>query len=69
MCQILKTGIILLLFKGKGAKTKNKDNYRGITLFPTISKIYEMILVNRLEHKKEWDVLKHLSVISNVEIA
>ena len=49
VCQILKTGIILPLFKGKGTKANNKDNYRGITLFPTISKIYEMILVNRLE--------------------
>ena len=49
VCEILKTGIILPLFKGKGAKANNKDNYRGITLFPTISKIYEMILVNRLE--------------------
>ena len=36
-------------FKGKGAKANNKDNYRGMTLFPTISKIYEIILVNRLE--------------------
>ena len=49
LCQILKIGIILPLFKGKGAKANIKDNYRGITLFPTISKIYEMILVNRLE--------------------
>ena len=24
----LKTGLILLLFKGKGAKANNKDNYR-----------------------------------------
>ena len=37
------------LFKGKGAKANNKDNYRGITLFPTLCKIYEMILLNRLE--------------------
>ena len=49
VCQILKTGIILPLFKRKGAKANNKDNYRGITLFPTISKISEMILVHRLE--------------------
>ena len=42
-------GIILPLFKGKGAKPNNKDNYRGITLFPTLCKIYEMILLNRLE--------------------
>ena len=42
-------GIILPLFKGKGAKANNKDNYRGVTLFPTLCKIYEMILLNRLE--------------------
>ena len=45
----LKTGLILPLFKGKGAKANNKDNYRGRTLFPTLCKIYEMILLNRLE--------------------
>ena len=37
------------LFKGKGAKADNKDNYRGITLFLTLCKIYELILLNRLE--------------------
>ena len=42
-------GIILPLFKGQGAKANNKDNYRGITLFPTLCKIYEMILLDRLE--------------------
>ena len=37
------------MFKGKGAKANNNHNYRGITLFPTLCKIYEMILLNRLE--------------------
>ena len=46
----LKSGIILPLFKGKGAKANNKDNYRGITLFPTLCKTYEMILLNRLDN-------------------
>ena len=41
--------VILSLFKGKGAKANNKDNYKGITLFPTFCKIYEMVLLNRLE--------------------
>ena len=45
----IKKGIILPLFKGKGAKANNKDSYRGITLFPTLCKIYEMVLFNRLE--------------------
>ena len=49
VCKSLKIGIIFLLFKGKGTKANNKDNYRGITLFPTLCKIYEMILLNRLE--------------------
>ena len=34
--------------KGEGAKANNKDNYGEITLFPTLCKIYEMILLNRL---------------------
>ena len=37
---------MLPLFKCKGGKENNRDNYRGITI---ISKIYEMTLVNRLE--------------------
>ena len=45
----LKLGVILPLFKGKGAKANNKDNYRGITMFPTLCKVYRMILLNRLE--------------------
>ena len=45
----LKTGIILPLFKGKGSMVNNKDNYRGITMFPTLTKNYEMVLLDRLE--------------------
>ena len=48
-CESLLTGVILPLFKWKGAKANNKDNYRGITLFPTLCKIHEMVLLNRLE--------------------
>ena len=39
VCESLKTGVILQLFKGNGSKANNKDNYRGITLFPTLCKI------------------------------
>ena len=35
--------------KGKGAKANNNNNYPGITLFSTLCKIYEMIILNRLE--------------------
>ena len=50
ICESLKVGT---LFKGKGVKANNKDNYRGITLFPTLCKIYEMVLLNRLEKYAE----------------
>ena len=49
VCDSLPTGVILPLFKGKGAKANNKDNYRGITLFPTLCKIYKVVLLNHLE--------------------
>ena len=49
VCDDLKVGVILPLFKGKGAKANNKDNNRGITLFPTLCKIFEVILLNKLE--------------------
>ena len=47
--RILKKGLSCLCFKGKGAKANNKDSYRGITLFPTLCKLYEMVLLNRLD--------------------
>ena len=50
VCESLKTGVILPLFKGKRVKANNKDNCREITLFPTLCKIYEMVLLNRLKH-------------------
>ena len=51
ICDSLLTGVILPLFKGKGAKANNKGSYRGITLFPTstLCKIFEMVLLKRLE--------------------
>ena len=52
VCKTLKTGLVLPLFKGKGAKANDKDHYRGITLFPTLCKIYEMIILNRLESSR-----------------
>ena len=45
----IKSGQILPLFKRKGTKSSNKDNYRGITVFPTLCKVYELILLRRLE--------------------
>ena len=41
--------MVLPLFKGKGLKASEKDNYRDITLFPVILKVFEMIILNRLE--------------------
>ena len=45
--------MILPLFKAKGEKANNIDNYRDITLFPTLCKIYKMVLLNRLENYAE----------------
>ena len=45
VCEYLTTVVILPLFKEKGAKANNKDNYRGITLFPTLCEIYEMVFL------------------------
>ena len=44
VCTTLRTDLVLPLFKSKGAKSKNKDKYHGITLFPMLCKIYEMII-------------------------
>ena len=43
------TGVILPLFKSNGAKVNNKGNYGGITVFPTLCKVYKIILLSRLE--------------------
>ena len=39
VCDYLLRGTILSLFKGKGAKANNKDNYRGITLIPSLQNL------------------------------
>ena len=41
--------MMLPLFKGKGLKAYDKDNYKGIAMFPVFTKIFEMILLKRLE--------------------
>ena len=48
-CSSIKSGQILPLFKGKGTKASNKDNYRGITIFPTLCKVHQLLLLRRLE--------------------
>ena len=46
---LLKATLILPLFKGKDLKAYLRDNYRGTTMFLTLCKIYEVILLNRIE--------------------
>ena len=41
--------MMLPLFKGKGLKAYDKDICGGIAMFPVITKIYEMIVLKRLE--------------------
>ena len=47
--ETLKAEVILPLFKGKGTKADNKDNYSGIKMFPTLCKVYKMVLLSNLE--------------------
>ena len=44
-----RRGIQVPLFKGKNLCSTSTDNYRGITLLSTFSKIYEMLIWGRLE--------------------
>ena len=53
------TGIVLPLFKDKGLKASEKDNYRRITLFPVVIKVFEMVILKRLE-KFANDYFSHL---------
>ena len=48
--EMLKICMMLPLFKGNGLKAYDKDNYRGIAMFPVITKIFEMILLKRHEN-------------------
>ena len=55
--------MILLLFKGKGLKACEKDNYMGITMFPVILKVFEVILLRRLENfAKDKAYFSHLQL-------
>ena len=42
-------GMVLPLFNGKVLKASEKDNYRGITLFSVVLKVFEMVILKRLE--------------------
>ena len=48
-CSSIKSGQILPHFKRNDTKASDKDNYRGITIFPTLCKVYELNLLRRLE--------------------
>jgi hypothetical protein len=41
-----KQAVIIPIPKGKGRDMINKDNYRGISLLPVISKVYEQLLLD-----------------------
>ena len=55
-------GTVLRLFKCKGPKASEKDHYRGITLSPIILKVFEMIILNRLENVQKIKVIFPISV-------
>ena len=47
--EMLKICMMLPLVKRKGLKAYDEDNYRGIAMFPVITKVFEMIILKRLE--------------------
>ena len=47
--QSLKFELLLPLFKGKGTKASNKDNYRGIAMFSVFCKVFELLILRKLE--------------------
>ncbi len=44
-----KKGIKLPVFKGSNKDPSNKDDYRGITVTPILSKLFEMYVMRRVE--------------------
>ena len=46
---VLKTGIVIPIFKGSGKDLLCLDSYRGITMTSVISKILESLLLCRME--------------------
>ena len=47
--QSLKLLLLLPLFAGKGAKPSNKDNYRGTAMFSGFCKVFDLLILRRLE--------------------
>ena len=45
-----KQGLIITLHKGAGKSYTNPDDYRAISLLPSIAKLFEKLLLNRLEN-------------------
>ncbi|XP_046566491.1 uncharacterized protein LOC124275063 [Haliotis rubra] len=43
-----KKGIIIPIFKGGGKPRTSPDSYRGVTLLPVMSKLFEQVIANRI---------------------
>ena len=56
--ELMKKGVIITLFKGGNKRKDDPNNYRAITLTPTILKIFETILMNRCKDT----IIKNLSI-------
>ena len=51
-------GILIPLFKGSGADATKSDNYRGITISCTVSKIFEYAILEKFKHLFDTDRLQ-----------
>ena len=53
--------MVLSLFKGKCLKASERGNYRGITLFLVVLKVFEMVILKHLEKfAKDKNYFSHL---------
>ena len=49
LCQMIWCGLMVPLLKDKTGDVSSLNNYRGITLIPTISKVFELTLLDICE--------------------
>ena len=47
----MKMGLTVTLYKGKGKTTSEPNNYRAISLLPVVYKLFETVVLRRLQSR------------------
>ena len=55
-----KHGLIVTLHKGKGKQPTDPNSYRAISLIPVVAKLFEKIIMKRIENISAWSRLNKL---------